>query len=51
MTPVMKATVELMLKNARLNKIEDRNNGKPLNDYDRAYLDGMIRTLEALLEN
>ena len=51
MTPIMKATLEVMLNNARLNKIEDRNNGKPLTDYDRAYLDGMIRTLEVLLEN
>jgi hypothetical protein len=43
----MKAKVEVMLKNALLNQLEDSNNGKPLTDYDRAYLDGMIATLKS----
>jgi len=42
--------MEVMLNNALLNKAEDRNNGKPLTDYDRAYLDGMIKTLQTLLK-
>jgi hypothetical protein len=46
-----KAGLTLMLKNALLNQAEDKNNGKPLDDYDRAYLDGMIATLKTILEN
>jgi hypothetical protein len=51
MNPTTLAGIRIMLLNAELNKLEDRNNGKPLDDYGRAYLDGMIATLKTILDN
>ena len=50
MNPNTKAAVEQMLSNAKATKTSDKTNGRILTDYDRAYLDGMIKTLETLLE-